>query len=288
MHVKKIDSKKHLLYDRAMKEKKTIILKLGGSVITKKELSVPQVETERLKAIANSLREYFNPEEFRLILIHGAGSFGHVLAKKYELQNGTKDHPEKVPQALEVQTSVKSLHEVFMNIFQSAGLPVASFPTHIVTTNSQGKLATIATHSLREALEKNHMPVLYGDMIPDSEWGYSICSGDVLAARLAKDLEANSVFFASDVDGIFTSDPHLHPEAQLIPEASLEDILSGTIRLDTSHNIDVTGGLGSKFLLFQNCPSLKSIYLFNGLKPENFSFVFDERQKLGTCIKATQ
>ena len=51
-----------------------------------------------------------------------------------------------------------------------------------------------------------------------------------------------------------------------------------------SHNIDVTGGLSKKFSLFHKMPSLKEIHLFNGLKPKNFSSIFDQRKFFGTTI----
>lgn len=271
-----MDKRNAFLYDTIMQKPKIIILKIGGSVITKKDLPTPQIEEERLQSIARILACSFDPQKMRLVLIHGAGSFGHIMAKKYGLAEGTKGHPEKKPEALKVQASVKKLHKMCLRIFKTAGLPVVSFLTHKVAVNTKGKLAEINTESIRMALKKNEIPLLYGDMIPDTEWGYSICSGDVLAAKLAKDFQVESVFFASDVDGIFTKDPHIFPDARLIPTTTLSEILSGQISLEGSHNTDVTGGLKSKFLLFQHCSALKNIYLFNGLKLKNFSSLFQK------------
>lgn len=263
---------------------KTIILKIGGSVLTKKELETPELRTETAETIGEILATHYDSKNTRLILIHGAGSFGHILAKRYALQDGTKNHPEKIPQALEVQESVAELHAALMTLFQSYGLPVQSFPTHKHVLNDQGKISRITTTVLENALDAKMIPVLYGDMIPDLNWGYSVCSGDGLAAELSRMFSAETVFFASDVDGIYTQDPHLFPDTQLIKETTLKEILSGKINLKGSHNTDITGGLSKKFSLFENSPSLKNIYLFNGLIPENFSVVFQEKPSFGTRI----
>ena len=264
---------------------KTLILKIGGSVITKKELSAPALRVEIIEEIGRILKTHSDSKEIRLILIHGAGSFGHILAKRYSLQNGTKDHPEKIPQALEVQESVTKLHTEIMRLFKACNLPVQSFPTHQYITNDKGSISQIETNPLKIALGAGLIPVLYGDMIPDLTWGYSVCSGDEIVAELSQIFSAESVFFASDVNGIYTKDPHVFKDATLIPETTLQEIISRKIQLDESHNTDVTGGLSKKFSLFKDSPALENIYLFNGLIPKNFEALFQKESFLGTRIQ---
>ena len=59
------------------------IIKLGGSVITDKSK-----ESFFKKEIMNNLSKEIKKANKRCIIIHGAGSFGHILAKKYKLNNG--------------------------------------------------------------------------------------------------------------------------------------------------------------------------------------------------------
>ena len=57
-----------------------IILKLGGSVITAK--SKPQTLNVRaIKNIAKIISEFDKP----IIVVHGAGSFGHYFAKRFRI-----------------------------------------------------------------------------------------------------------------------------------------------------------------------------------------------------------
>jgi len=63
-----------------------LIIKLGGSVITDKTK-----ENTFKKDLMDKLAEKIKTADKELILIHGAGSFGHILAKKYDLNQGYKN-----------------------------------------------------------------------------------------------------------------------------------------------------------------------------------------------------
>lgn len=55
-----------------------VILKLGGSVITDKAADQGVVREDALLRIAKEVSEYRG----KMIIVHGAGSFGHTYAKK--------------------------------------------------------------------------------------------------------------------------------------------------------------------------------------------------------------
>ena len=74
-----------------------IILKLGGSVITRKDASKPTLDPVNLDRIA---QEIARANVGELIIIHGAGSFGHLHARKYEIGS-----PIKTPEELERKKS---------------------------------------------------------------------------------------------------------------------------------------------------------------------------------------
>ena len=149
--------------------------------------------------------------------------------------------------------------------------------------NKQGSLCSWNTTSIDAALQAGAIPLLHGDMVFDLSWGLSVCSGDVLLAKLAQHFKVSKVFFASDVDGIFSKDPHRFRNATLILTTTFEK-LDQSAKLTSSHNKDVTGGLAKKFTSLQGIKSLRSIYFFNGLIPKNFSFLFDQKDFFGTVI----
>jgi isopentenyl phosphate kinase len=265
--------------------KKTLILKLGGSIVTYKDRPVPTIRQSLIGKIGGILANTYNPARHQLILIHGAGSFGHQHAHKHKLSQGTKGHPEKAFRAIENQSLDALLNAKITSILIHSGLKVVGMPTRTLAINASGGLHSLETGSIRAALDAHAIPLLHGDMVFDTAWGFSICSGDVLTPELARQFSTNQAFFASDVDGIFSQDPHQFPDATLIEKTTLAEISEGTLRLSTSHNIDVTGGLSQKFSLFKKVTSLENIYLFNGLQPENFSFVFDQTDFFGTTVR---
>ena len=68
-----------------MYEKQLILIKLGGSLITDKNRAFMQKDRSSVgcQEIKVSLSDKFD-----LIIGHGSGSFGHVVASKYQTQDG--------------------------------------------------------------------------------------------------------------------------------------------------------------------------------------------------------
>ena len=65
------------------------IIKLGGSVITDKS------KKSFFKTnLMNNLSKEIKKANKKCIIVHGAGSFGHILAKKYKLNNGYKNNSQ--------------------------------------------------------------------------------------------------------------------------------------------------------------------------------------------------
>lgn len=267
--------------------KTTLILKIGGSIVTEKYRSTPAIRRQLVIQIGKVIKRFYKPSKHQLILIHGAGSFGHLSAKKFGLAYGTRNSLNKLPAALANKTLDQYLNVTLAHLFQSVGLPIAGINTSSTVLNRSGKLHTIFTEHLKAALRVGVIPLLHGDMVFDQTWGMSICSGDVLLPALAKHFRAERVFYASDVDGIFTADPFRYPDATLIREISLADLLSPKVRLSTSHHTDVTDGFSGKFSPYKTArlPALKKISVFNGLIPNNYVSVFHSNKNSGTTIQ---
>jgi len=74
-----------------------IILKIGGSILTKKDAPESEVDSVNLKRIALEIKKSLDNSSKELVIVHGAGSFGHPPAKKYKIgQAFDKDeYPQK-------------------------------------------------------------------------------------------------------------------------------------------------------------------------------------------------
>lgn len=248
------------------------ILKIGGSVATYKNKQPLRVRRALLYDIATEIKKARTKGNFSLVLIHGSGAAGHHLAKKYALHEGALGDPKKIRAALDSQTANQLLDHIITDIFISRGLPVTPCHTASLVIQNNKKVSDFNTNTIRAALENDYIPLLYGEMVFDSQLGMSVCSGDTLAALIARECHAQKIFFASDIDGIFTKDPHLFKDATLIESLYLHTAEKQSA-LSPSHNTDVTGGLLGKIreLAILADTDIETIEIFNGFQPKRYS-----------------
>ena len=220
------------------------ILKLGGSVITDKNKYI----TPRKKAIRSLVREIISAREekdFRLILVNGAGSFGHMPVKKYGLENGIRDEKTKIGMAM-VHKFVEDLNRIIWEEFLKNN--VSAVPVHPMSfiVHDDGNIVLFETKQIEKMLDMNIIPLLYGDVVVDLKRGCSIISGDDIVPYLAKKLNADKILMGTDTDGIFDKNPKLFRDAKLIRDINnknYEDVLS---MVSSSASVDVTGGMRDK------------------------------------------
>jgi len=267
--------------------KKLFILKIGGSVATYKENTDHTIRKDLLTGVFAEIAALHGNDNFDLIIVHGAGGHVHHLAHTHGLKTGTLDDSVKVAGALETQKAVSRLHNEIIKIGNGAGLELASIPTHGVITQTSGKIDSCDTKRITEALSENKIPVLHGDMVDDRTLRKSICSGDAVTAYLTTLLPVTHLFFATDVDGIFTTDPHTDPTAELVENLNFIE-MDNIITLTESHNIDTTGGLQGKMnectKLFVNSKELEEIHIFNGLEETNYHYALNSESFSHTRI----
>ena len=92
------------------------------------------------------------------------------------------------------------------------------------------------------ALEREAVPVLFGDVVLDDEWGFSILSADRLAGALVPILHPSRVVFATDVPGILEGPPR-PGRCPIVPELT-EATVAGLS--SDGAGPDVTGGIRAK------------------------------------------
>ena len=214
-----------------------LLVKLGGSVLTDKA----RLRTPRKTAIARLTKELSGLGD-DLIVVHGAGSFGHVLARKYAL-NGPAS-PTKAKGTAVVQRDVRTLDMLVLDGLIKAGLAPVALPPSAVLSLDDGHLASFDVAPFRDFLRQGFTPVTFGDVVRDRTRGVSVCSGDVLMLELAKAFHPRSVVFAADVDGLYTADPKRSKDAQLLLSVSPSDL--SLIDFGPAKGPDVTGGMEAK------------------------------------------
>jgi len=183
--------------------KDLIILKIGGSVITDKFSPRPKVNYKNLKRIAKEIASAYDKEKMSLIIIHGAGSYGHNIVKKTGIDKGIKSY-EQLKAFAETQRLQNELNLIVTKCLIEEGLPAIPCQASSFVVMNLGKIEEMSLSAIRGLIEMKMIPVLYGVPAFDKTKRCSILSGDQIAPYLAKKLNAKKIIHATNVDGVFT------------------------------------------------------------------------------------
>ncbi len=250
------------------------LVKLGGSVITDKARPLSFRE-DVVRRLVSELKP-FSP----LIIVHGAGSFGHVYAKEYGLADGFKSS-EQLEGFARVQRDVRDLNMRIMNILIENGINAVSLPPFASCENSDGRLKSLDTAPFHRTVDMGLSPVTFGDAVFDDKIGFSICSGDYLMEALAEEFRPEKTIFLSDVDGIYDRNP-AETGAELLPVISSSDSVSaGKSRDGVS---DVTGGMAGKLASMVKIAPFSEVWMINGLVPGRLANLLNGETVIGSKV----
>lgn len=215
-----------------------VLIKLGGSVITDKS-RLRTFRADACRRLASELATCDSP----MVVVHGAGSFGHVLAKEHGLHEGFRD-ASQLPHVAAVQRDVRELNVRVIGALIDAGVKAVSVPPAASSVFDRGEVVRFDPSLFEKMLSLGLVPVTFGDVVPDETMMFSICSGDLMMLELARRFEPRMAVFCADVDGVFTSDPKRDPAAELM--ASLDEASLAGLREGEAVNADVTGSMSGK------------------------------------------
>jgi isopentenyl phosphate kinase len=223
----------------------TILLKLGGSLLTDKrapEATRPEVLARLAQEIARARQAM---PGLRLVLGHGSGSFGHRYAK----QHGTRDGVQTPAQWLgfaQTADAAARLNRIVVAALLQAEIPAWSIQPGVALRCADGVVASGPDRSVVAALARGLLPVVYGDVALDVVRGGTIAGTEEIFAVLDESLLPTRVVLAGEVGGIYTADPLRDPTAQLIPRVTPATFAQVRAGLGGSHGVDVTGGMIAK------------------------------------------
>lgn len=246
------------------------ILKIGGSVITDKNTEENIAKHDQISRIAKEVSGF----EGKLIIVHGAGSFGHPQAKKYQITDKFNAKGSII-----THNSVKILNQLFIDYLVDNEVDAVSLHPMNNTVSENGRIQNMFLDNINLMLDNNITPVLHGDVVMDTEKGTSIISGDQIVPYLAVQMEASRIGIGSVEDGVL--DDKGYP-LKLITHENFKNIKN---YIGSSEGTDVTGGMLGKVteLLKLNEITGSTSYIFNAGKPGNVS-MFLQGSAIGTSI----
>lgn len=253
-----------------------ILVKLGGSVITDKT-RLRAFKKESVTRLAGEISRAGK----RVIIVHGAGSFGHFIAHTYKLHHGYVGD-EQLAGFSKVMCDVRDLNLRVMRVMEREGLNPASIPPSACAELDGGRLVRLDLDLFERYASIGATPVTFGDVCLDRSRRFGICSGDQLMERLAEHFRPEKVIFCADVDGIFSSDPAADPKARLMSEVdrSVLEALPREMRY-----VDVTGSIFGKIecMLRMACHSGECLVI-NGNAPGRLESALRGRKVKGSRI----
>jgi isopentenyl phosphate kinase len=221
------------------------VIKLGGSLLTDKQKPY-SLKKKILKSVVNEIKLCLDTGLIKkLIIVHGVGSFGHPPVLEYKLHLGYKNSNQLI-QLSRTQQIVNQFRKTIADEFIKAGVPINLFHASSISVSEAMKIKRIFLESLEGYLSKGMIPLIGGDMIFDRKMGWSVGSGDQIAAIISKKLHANNLIFASDVPGVFNSDPTVNDDAEIIYEIKLGHLDSLIQTLGRTNSRDASGNMIGK------------------------------------------
>ena len=206
------------------------VLKLGGSVITEKG-SPETVDEERLELVVEALRGTDD-----LVLVHGAGSFGHHHAAAHGVSQDEGTHDTEG--VLAIHRSMVRLNDRMLDALGERGIP--ALPVHPLSAGYRDREGTLF-HPIAHVgtmVDEGFVPLLHGDVIVQAEAGATILSGDDLVVALAEGLDADRLGLCSTVPGVLDGEGGVIDRIDSLE--NVVDVLGG------SDSTDVTGGMAAK------------------------------------------
>lgn len=261
-----------------------VLVKIGGSSITNKasrehlnDKALDWFTSSISKSVSSAFlargddedqectatRDTEKMKELAFVIVHGAGSFGHHSAKDYGLRGQSEDPPPPIITdsidnrflmrgVSETRLSVQTLNRLVVeslleqNVNAVGISPCFGIPGLEAHAHRQPAVRKMFDRVVRETLYAGLIPVLHGDACLFGQGG-GILSGDSIMEILGTSAWVHHSVFITDVDGVFTEDPRVNPDAKLLKELFV-DTSSGRITTQvaassSSHSHDVTGGL---------------------------------------------
>jgi isopentenyl phosphate kinase len=267
-------------------KKQLTLIKLGGSIITNKDIPMSLRKDVLTRLVDEITRAYQKNKDELFIVGHGQGSYAHVPAQEYKTMDGFINENSRFGMAV-VQDNAAQLNRIVVHELIKHHVPAVSlYPSNSIITKNR-KPYHACTQVLEQYLESGMVPVTGGDVIADSAQGCTIWSTEEVLAFFAqhlakKDWKIKHIIHVTEVPGFLDHEGLL---VEQITPAMWQQYQSAVKK---TKGFDVTGGMSLKIeeslLLTQLGIESKII---SGLESNNLYNTLTDRNWVGTRIGKT-
>lgn len=213
-----------------------IVVKLGSGTVTDAEEGLRETVIRGLAAQVETAWAALGVQV--VVVSSGAIAAGR---KKLGMTGRPKTMPEKQAAAAVGQTSLMRAYE---RAFEKRGRNVGQlllthddFDSRERYVNARNTIETLLAHGIVPIVNEN-------DPVATQE--IKLGDNDHLAALVSQMIRADLLMLLTDSGGLYTKDPHVHPDAERIPVlAGIDDNVTNLAGASRKGSVG-TGGMGSK------------------------------------------
>ena len=251
-----------------------IVVKVGTSTLAH---PTGLLNIRRVKALCRVLSDLKNSGHEIILVSSGAIGMG---AGKLSLKERPKDIPTKQAAAAVGQCELMYTYD---KLFSEYNHTVAQLLLTGSDFRHDDRYHNFQ-NTMQRLLELDVLPIINeNDTIATEE--IKVGDNDTLSAMVAVSVEAAMLILLSDIDGLYTKDPHKYPDAELISEVN--EITPEILALagDVSSNLG-TGGMKTKLHAAQLCMDADcEMVILSGDDPDLLYDLF-EGKNVGTRFVA--
>lgn len=234
-----------------------IVIKVGTSTLA---YPTYRLNIQRAKKLVEVISDLQNAGNEMILVSSGAIAMG---AGKLMLADRPSDIPTKQAAAAVGQCELMYTYD---NLFSEYNHTVAQ----LLLTGSDFQSEERKTNfinTMSRLLELKVIPVINeNDTVTTDE--IKVGDNDTLASQVAVNVKADLLVLLSDIDGLYTDDPHKNPNAKLITKVDTLDEGVMSLGGDSTTNLG-TGGMKTKLSAAKRCVEAGcEMVIANGEKPE--------------------
>ncbi len=222
----------------ALKDRKRIVVKIGSSSLH--HMDTGELNLTKMERLVRELCELKNQGRDVILVSSGAIAVGR---KTVNLTPGEKDIPLKQACAAIGQARLMMIYERLFAEYNHLTAQIL-LTMHTMTEPSSRKNAQ---NTFSKLLELGVIPVVNeNDTVATHEVEDTFGDNDFLASVVTALTGADLLILLSDIDGMYTDDPHSNKNAKLIPIIEkLDDRYKNMAKSTTGTGIG-TGGMNAK------------------------------------------
>ena len=261
---------------RKISERKRVVVKVGTSTLTHR---TGRLNIRRVENLVKTLADLQNAGHEIVLVSSGAIALG---MGKLGMTKRPSDTPGKQACAAVGQCELMYMYD---KIFAEYSIVVAQvLLTKYVLLEDRRQHVV---NSMERLLSQGVIPIVNeNDTVAIDELELEVGENDSLAANVATIANADLLVIMSDIDGLYDKDPHVHENANLIPEVGeiTDDIRSLAGGAGSALG---TGGMATKIKAVEIAHAADiDVVLMNGKNPHKLYDLFEDKP-VGTLFAKT-